>query len=88
MSTYSATRITLRVTLSTLCIHLSGGTLIQWFADFFPKPPFITGFLYLSLIWENRGFGDDNVYNDLAGVLSGGIQKEIQDMMTMRTEGN
>ncbi len=30
---------------------------------------------------------DDNVYNDLAGVLSGGIQKEIQDMMTMRTEG-
>jgi hypothetical protein len=31
--------------------------------------------------------GDDNVYNDLAGVLSGGIQKEIQDMMTMRREG-
>ena len=25
--------------------------------------------------------------SNLAGVLSGGIQKEIQDMMTMRTEG-
>ncbi len=30
---------------------------------------------------------EQNVGMYLAGVLSGGIQKEIQDMMTMRTEG-